>query len=105
MTGGFDMSIEGWGLEDLRLAGAVLGAKLEILRSPDIELVHVFHGKDCPADLPEKQMKDCISTKASHYGPKIALYEKFKPETNFTHLINHENINNSPENNSNKPDL
>ena len=29
-TGGFDMSIEGWGLEDLRLAGAVLDAKFQV---------------------------------------------------------------------------
>ena len=29
-TGGFDMGIEGWGLEDLRLAGSVLDAKFQV---------------------------------------------------------------------------
>ena len=29
-------------------------------------------------DLDEKQMSDCIATKASHYGPKIMLYSGYQ---------------------------
>ena len=44
-SGGYDMTIKGWGMEDVELADALVQNKVRIIRAKEPDLIHVFHDK------------------------------------------------------------
>ena len=76
-SGGFDLTIEGWGEEDVRLYRAVLKSGINAFRSNDADLVHIFHQKHCSADLIGEQARACQSSKKSHYASQKCLSKTY----------------------------
>ncbi|XP_072201509.1 chondroitin sulfate synthase 1 [Excalfactoria chinensis] len=74
-AGGFDVSIQGWGLEDVDLFNKVIQAGLKTFRSQEIGVVHVHHPVFCDPNLDPKQYKMCLGSKASTYGSTQQLAE------------------------------
>lgn len=88
-SGGFNIKIQGWGLEDVDLVdkfvsglrtGPVTGAArrnmdpevvnankraMTIVRTPDPSLVHVYHPSTCNPNLAENQLRMCRASRAS----------------------------------------
>ncbi|XP_065186853.1 uncharacterized protein LOC135817569 isoform X1 [Sycon ciliatum] len=64
-AGGFDLSIAGWGGEDVDLAERLVArAGLDLFRSPDPELFHRWHPKHCdPEALDEHQYLMCTASR------------------------------------------
>jgi len=62
-VGGFDLSIQGWGKEDVDLFTKVLNSQLlDIIRTPDIDIVHIHHDIHCDRSLKEDQLRQCFGT-------------------------------------------
>lgn len=78
-VGGFNMTIRGWGMEDVDLFEKVLSSKLKILRAPEPGLLHVYHSIHCDKNLPEKQRKMCKGSKAQSLASLDFLAEQFLP--------------------------
>lgn len=74
-VGGFDVSIQGWGLEDVDLFNKVVQAGLRPFRSQEVGVVHVHHPVFCDPNLDPKQYKMCLGSKASTYGSTQQLAE------------------------------
>lgn len=72
-TGGFDLTIEGWGEEDIRLYVSLIKSGIDVFRARQKDLVHIFHHKYCDADISNEQAKACRRTKASHYASQNCL--------------------------------
>lgn len=83
-AGGFDVKINGWGMEDVYLATNVISNNIGVMRSVDPELVHVYHDKHCDPDLSPQQLDGCVKTKFSHYGPQEYHYKTLKSENDET---------------------
>ncbi|KAH8042536.1 hypothetical protein HPB51_023864 [Rhipicephalus microplus] len=62
-VGGLDVSIRGWGKEDVDLFDRVVASNLTVVRAPDPGLVHVFHPVRCSPDLASAQFDMCLGTK------------------------------------------
>ncbi|CAH1796566.1 unnamed protein product [Owenia fusiformis] len=67
-AGGLDMTIQGWGKEDVDLYGKFLKSNLTIFRAVDNDLVHIFHPIICDPNLEPAQYQMCLGSKASSYG-------------------------------------
>ncbi|XP_061720012.1 chondroitin sulfate synthase 1 [Cydia pomonella] len=67
-VGGFDLTIKGWGLEDVQLFETMIKSNLTVYRGPDDSLVHIFHSVDCDKNLEKSQFLMCLGTKASTHG-------------------------------------
>uniref|UniRef100_A0A8C5KSH7 Hexosyltransferase n=1 Tax=Jaculus jaculus TaxID=51337 RepID=A0A8C5KSH7_JACJA len=74
-AGGFDTSIQGWGLEDVDLYNKVILAGLSPFRSQEVGVVHVFHPVHCDPNLDPKQYKMCLGSKASTSASTMQLAE------------------------------
>eukprot|EP00062_Callorhinchus_milii_P008088 gi/632950426/ref/XP_007890718.1/ PREDICTED: chondroitin sulfate synthase 3 [Callorhinchus milii] len=74
-VGGFDTSIQGWGLEDVDLFTKVISSGLNVFRSQEIGVVHVYHPVHCDPNIDPKQYKMCLGSKASTFGSTIQLAE------------------------------
>ncbi len=75
-VGGFDTTIQGWGLEDVDLYERyVLNPNYEVFRAIDPGLVHIYHNVNCAKELPAKQLSMCYDSKAGTYGSQKKLYE------------------------------
>ncbi|XP_028813086.1 chondroitin sulfate synthase 1 [Denticeps clupeoides] len=74
-AGGFDVSIQGWGLEDVDLFNKFLQSGIKPFRSTDTGIVHVHHPVICDPNLDPKQYKMCLGSKASSYGSTQQLAE------------------------------
>lgn len=72
-TGGFDLTIEGWGEEDIRLFLSLIKSGLDVFRARQVDLIHIFHNKYCDQDISEEQRQACLRTKASHYASQKCL--------------------------------
>ncbi|XP_039250786.2 chondroitin sulfate synthase 1-like [Styela clava] len=72
-TGGFDLTIEGWGEEDVRLYVSLIQSGIDVFRVRQKDLVHIFHHKYCDADISGEQAKACRRTKASHFASQKCL--------------------------------
>ncbi|XP_076226559.1 chondroitin sulfate synthase isoform X2 [Nomia melanderi] len=67
-VGGFDLSIQGWGKEDVDFFEKVVKSNLRIFRAADKGLVHVYHDVECSKDLSDVQLSMCMGTKADTYA-------------------------------------
>ncbi|KAK2583356.1 hypothetical protein KPH14_009352 [Odynerus spinipes] len=67
-VGGLDLSIRGWGKEDVVFFEKVVKSKIEIFRAADRNLIHVFHDVECGKELSEIQLSMCMGTKAGTYA-------------------------------------
>ncbi|XP_058878251.1 chondroitin sulfate synthase 3 [Acipenser ruthenus] len=74
-AGGFDTSIQGWGLEDVDLFTKVLHSGLKAFRSQEVGIVHIYHPVHCDPNLDPKQYKMCLGSKASTYASTMQLAE------------------------------
>nr|XP_005303125.1 chondroitin sulfate synthase 3 [Chrysemys picta bellii] len=74
-AGGFDTSIQGWGLEDVDLFTKVITSGLKAFRSQEVGVVHVFHPVQCDPNLDPKQYKMCLGSKASTFASTMQLAE------------------------------
>uniref|UniRef100_A0A3B3HE02 Hexosyltransferase n=1 Tax=Oryzias latipes TaxID=8090 RepID=A0A3B3HE02_ORYLA len=66
-AGGFDTSIQGWGLEDVDLYNKFVQSGIRLFRSTDTGIVHVHHPVVCDPNLEAKQYKICLGSKASSH--------------------------------------
>ena len=68
--GGFDLSIKGWGMEDVKLYRNYLAGDLVVIRAADRGIFHNWHSKYCNRNLTQAQFLACIKSKikseASH---------------------------------------
>ncbi|XP_076812563.1 chondroitin sulfate synthase 1-like [Clavelina lepadiformis] len=76
-AGGFDLTIEGWGEEDIRMYLSLLRYGLDVKRWKQEDLVHIFHTKVCHSTLVGEQALSCRRTKASHYASLKCLAQHF----------------------------
>lgn len=67
-VGGFNLTIKGWGMEDVQLFETLIKSNLTVYRIADDSLVHIFHSVDCDRSLEASQYSMCLGTKASTYG-------------------------------------
>lgn len=74
-AGGFDTSIQGWGLEDVDLFTKIINSDLKVFRSQEPGIVHVYHPVQCDNNLEPKQYKMCLGSKASTYASAMQLAE------------------------------
>ncbi|XP_016410708.1 chondroitin sulfate synthase 1-like isoform X1 [Sinocyclocheilus rhinocerous] len=74
-AGGFDVSIQGWGLEDVDLFNKFVQSGIKLFRSTDTGIVHVHHPVVCDPNLDPKQYKMCLGSKASSHGSTQQLVE------------------------------
>lgn len=76
--GGFNVSITGWGMEDVDFYDNVIKSPLNIIRSVDPNLIHVYHPVVCDNNLDITQKNMCLGTKASTFGSLHDLQEFIK---------------------------
>lgn len=74
-AGGFDTSIQGWGLEDVDLFNKFIQSGIRLSRSTDTGIVHVHHPVICDPNLEAKQYKMCVGSRASSHGSTQQLAE------------------------------
>lgn len=67
-VGGLDLSIQGWGKEDVELYEKVVKSGLEVFRAADRHLVHVYHEIECSRELPILQFSMCMGSKADTFA-------------------------------------
>ncbi|XP_064474434.1 chondroitin sulfate synthase 1-like isoform X2 [Ornithodoros turicata] len=72
-VGGLDVSIQGWGKEDVDLYDRVVRSNLTVVRAPDPGLIHVYHPVDCSTDLPQAQHDMCLGSKWSNIASERTL--------------------------------
>ena len=67
-VGGFDLTIKGWGTEDVKLYRNYLGSKLTVVRAYDRGIFHIYHKKQCQRNLSDEQFVSCLQSKAVSEG-------------------------------------
>ncbi|XP_039310722.1 chondroitin sulfate synthase 1 isoform X2 [Solenopsis invicta] len=67
-VGGLDLSIQGWGKEDVEFFEKAVKSDLDVFRSADRHLVHVYHEIECSNELSNLQLSMCIGSKADTYA-------------------------------------
>ena len=73
-VGGFDTSIKGWGWEDVDLYEKFVNhTKIDVFRSADPGLIHVYHPVKCDPNLPARQMTSCQGSQASGLASQKSL--------------------------------
>lgn len=71
--GGFDLSINGWGKEDVDLYEKAVRSELDTFRAPDKNLIHVYHEVECDEKLTGSQLAMCRGTRADTYASTETL--------------------------------
>lgn len=72
-VGGMNVSIHGWGNEDVDFFDRVVRSNFSIFRAPDPGLVHIFHTVQCDSNLEAKQYEMCLGTRANTYASQRSL--------------------------------
>ena len=67
-VGGFDLTIEGWGKEDVDLYTKFIESNITVFRSTDPGMTHAFHAIVCDSNLEPAQFQMCIGSKTQSYG-------------------------------------
>lgn len=73
MAGGFNLSITGWGGEDVDLVNRFINHGYDIFRALEPGLIHQWHPKACTPNLTPKQLQMCMASKADTVGSKHQL--------------------------------
>lgn len=77
-VGGFDLSIKGWGAEDVKLFDKFVASKsIRPFRAVDPGLIHRFHMKNCDPKLSKDQFRMCIGALAEGYASKTQLAQLY----------------------------
>jgi chondroitin sulfate synthase len=72
--GNWNVEISGWGKEDVEIYDKLVqSSTLNVFRTIDTSLMHVFHTKECAATLRSDQMKMCKGTKSITLGSQRVL--------------------------------
>ncbi|XP_029163966.1 chondroitin sulfate synthase 1-like isoform X1 [Nylanderia fulva] len=66
--GGLDLSIQGWGKEDVEFFEKAVKSDLDVFRAADRHLVHVYHEIECNRELSSLQLSMCIGSKTDTYA-------------------------------------
>ncbi|KAF0038811.1 hypothetical protein F2P81_009295 [Scophthalmus maximus] len=74
-AGGFNTSIQGWGLEDVDLFTKVIHSGLKVMRSQEPGIVHIYHPVHCNTSLEQRQYKMCLGSRASTFASTMQLAE------------------------------
>ncbi|KAK5649187.1 hypothetical protein RI129_000216 [Pyrocoelia pectoralis] len=82
--GGFNMSIAGWGVEDVSFFEKAIKSNYNIIRSVDPHLIHIYHPIECDNNLEQAQKNMCIGTKANILG---SLYDIQNFYLKYKHLF------------------
>eukprot|EP00118_Oscarella_pearsei_P026681 m.310278 g.310278 ORF g.310278 m.310278 type:complete len:899 (+) comp50624_c0_seq1:79-2775(+) len=72
-VGGFDLSIEGWGGEDVDLYTKFVQSGFDSMRSVDEGIYHIWHEKQCRPELTSEQYQSCMNSKISTSGSQKQL--------------------------------
>lgn len=67
-VGGFDLSIQGWGKEDVDLYTKFIESNLTVFRAVDPGMTHIFHTIACDPSLDAAQLTMCVNSKAQSYA-------------------------------------
>lgn len=67
-VGGLDLSIQGWGKEDVEFFEKAVKSGLDVFRAADRHLVHVYHDIECSRELSSLQFSMCMGSKADAYA-------------------------------------
>ena len=83
---GMDLSIHGWGKEDVALYSHFLSAKphLQLIRSADPDIIHLYHPVHCDPNLPTDQLQMCYSSSYGNYRSTIQAALEIE-QLNITH--------------------
>ena len=71
--GGFDLSIRGWGMEDVKLYRSYLASNLVVIRAADRGIFHTWHPKFCSRNLTQAQFLSCIKSKVKSEASQSQL--------------------------------
>lgn len=71
--GGFDLSIKGWGMEDVKLYRNYLASELVVVRAADRGIFHMWHPKFCSRNLTQAQFLACIKSKVKSEASQSQL--------------------------------
>ena len=74
-SGGFDLTITGWGGEDVDLLHRILKAGLDVLKAPEPDLSHRYHDKYCGINLTASQFAQCVSSRNEGLADRMQLAE------------------------------
>lgn len=74
-TSGFDLTLQGWGEEDVSFLHRVIKAGKEVMRAPDPGLIHRWHPKHCSkASINSDTVYEhCLRSKAENIADRIEL--------------------------------
>ena len=72
-VGGFDLSIQGWGKEDVDLYTKFIQSNVTVFRAVDPGMNHIFHAILCDPRLDAAQHVMCVNSKAQSYGDEALL--------------------------------
>lgn len=76
-VGGFNTSIQGWGVEDLDFFEKCLRHDLEVLRAPDLGLVHTYHKQSNCKDprMNSEQAQMCEMSRRQNIASEASLVD------------------------------
>ena len=73
-VGGFNLSIRGWGLEDIEFYEKVVKHdEISVFRARDPGLIHVYHNVTCDSNLTASQYNSCLGSKATNFASQKSL--------------------------------
>ncbi|EFN75280.1 chondroitin sulfate synthase 1 [Harpegnathos saltator] len=84
--GGLDLSIQGWGKEDVEFYEKAVKSGLDVFRAADRHLVHVYHEIECSKELPSLQFSMCMGSKADTYAGVETLSDMIYANPNILHF-------------------
>ena len=72
-VGGYNLSIQGWGKEDVDLYTNFIQSHLTVFRAVDPGMTHVFHAIECDPRLDTAKRIMCVNSKYQNYGDEALL--------------------------------